>query len=281
VTPDFVVVGHVVRDVVPGGWRPGGTVTFAAVQAHRLGMRAGVVTRAAPDADIAAKLPFAEVVQRASPVTTSFENVYDGGRRRQRVHAQALAIEPDDIPVAWRSVPIVLIGPVLGEVDARMAQLFPDATLVGVSAQGWLRALDSEGRVVQTSWKGEPFWRGADVVFASDEDLAEDDAALDAWTRDVGVVAMTESWRGARVYSNGRWRRMDAFPENETDPTGAGDTFATAFLVRLHETGDVDEAARFGAAAASISVGGAAVEAIATREEIVERLARHPEVALQ
>jgi sugar/nucleoside kinase (ribokinase family) len=280
-TPDFVVVGHVVRDVVPGGWRPGGTVTFAAVQAHRLGLRAGVVTRAGADTDVAEKLRFADVIQLPSPVTTSFENVYDGGRRRQRVHAQALAIEPEDIPVAWRDAPIAFIGPVLGEADARMAQMFAEATLVGVSAQGFLRALDADGRVVQASWQGEPFWRGADVVFASDEDIAAGDAALEAWTRDVPVVAMTESWRGARVYSDGRWRRMDAFPENEADPTGAGDTFATAFLVRLHETGDVDEAARFAAAAASISVGGVAAEAIATREEIEERLARHPEVVLR
>jgi sugar/nucleoside kinase (ribokinase family) len=74
---------------------------------------------------------------------------------------------------------------------------------------------------------------------------------------------------------------MDAFPEDEVDPTGAGDTFATAFLIRFHETGDPAEAARFGAAAASISVGGTGADAIATREEIVARMRAHPEVALR
>jgi sugar/nucleoside kinase (ribokinase family) len=49
----------------------------------------------------------------------------------------------------------------------------------------------------------------------------------------------------------------------------------------LHETGDVDEAARFGAAAASLSVGGVGAAAIPTRAEVEERLQRYPEVALR
>jgi sugar/nucleoside kinase (ribokinase family) len=92
---------------------------------------------------------------------------------------------------------------------------------------------------------------------------------------------MTESHRGAQVRSDGRWRRMDAFPEDEVDPTGAGDTFATAFLIRLHETGDVDEAARFGAAAASLSVGGIGVEAVPRRTEIEARMRQYPDVRLR
>ena len=74
---------------------------------------------------------------------------------------------------------------------------------------------------------------------------------------------------------------MEAFPETEVDPTGAGDTFASAFLIRLHETGDIDEAARFGAAAASLSISGIAAEAIPTRAQVEDRLRAHPEVALR
>ncbi len=92
---------------------------------------------------------------------------------------------------------------------------------------------------------------------------------------------MTESWKGARVYADGAWRRMDAFPETEVDPTGAGDTFATGFLIRLHETGDAGEAARFGAAAASLSVGGIGAAAIPSRGEVEARLRQYPEIALR
>lgn len=278
--PDFVVVGHAVRDLVPGGWQLGGTITFAAVQAQRLGMSVGVVTSAAADLDVAAELPFAQVVQAPSPATTCFENVYHDGHRNQHVRGRADAIARDAVPDSWRSAPVVLLGPVFGEIEPGFGQLFDEASLVGVSAQGWLRSLDDEGRVRHTPWDGPPFWTGCDVLFVSDEDLAEGRDELSEWAATVPIVAMTESWKGARVFSDGRWRRMDAFPETEVDPTGAGDTFATGFLIRLRETGMVDEAARFGAAAASLSVGGAGAAAIPSRAEVEARLRQYPEIGL-
>jgi sugar/nucleoside kinase (ribokinase family) len=83
------------------------------------------------------------------------------------------------------------------------------------------------------------------------------------------------------VFADGRWWRIDAFPEEEVDPTGAGDTLATAFLIRFRETGDLVESMRFGAAAASISIAGPGADATATRAEIEERMRRHPEVTLR
>lgn len=280
-TPDFIVVGNVTRDVVRDGWRMGGTVTFAAVQAERLGNSVGVLTRAPADIDVAAALPFAQVVQLDAATATTFENSYEGGRRQQHIRSAGEAILATDLPEPWRAAPIVLLGPVFGEVAPTCGREFSPRTVVGVSAQGWLRSADAEGRVVHTRWAGEPFWRGVDVLFVSDEDLADGGEDLERWCAEVPAVAMTESWRGARVYSDGRWRRMAAFPETEVDPTGAGDTFATAFLIRLHETGDIDEAARFGAAAASLSVGGVGLEAVPTRAEVEARLRSHPEVVLR
>jgi sugar/nucleoside kinase (ribokinase family) len=280
-TPNFVVIGHAARDVTPDGWELGGTVTFAAVQAHRLGRSVGVVTRASADVDVAAKLPFAEVIQGTSADSTSFRNVYEGGKRTQTLVSVADPIDRADMPENWRTAPIVLLGPLWGELAAGFAGHFADASLVGVSAQGWLRTADADGRVVHRRWEGPPFWKGADAVFVSDEDLVGDGDELERWATDAGTVVMTESWRGARVYDGGRWRRMDAFPEAEVDPTGAGDTFAAAFLIRLSETGNIDEAARFGAAAASLSVGGRGPEAIPDRPTIERRLAEHPGVALR
>jgi sugar/nucleoside kinase (ribokinase family) len=101
------------------------------------------------------------------------------------------------------------------------------------------------------------------------------------WTREVPVVAMTRARHGSKVWTEGRWLEMVAFPEDEVDPTGAGDTFATAFLIRLHETHDVAEAARFGAAAASLSVSGTGAGAIPGRGAIDARMRAHPEVALR
>ena len=279
--PDFVVVGHVTRDLVADGWRPGGSPSFAAVQAHRLGCTVGVVTRTAGDVDLATLLPFAEIVDAGSPVTTTFENIYQDGVRTQHIRAVADAIELGDVPPDWLAAPTVLLGPVFGEVAPGFASLFDAASRVGVDAQGWLRAADADGSVRHTPWHGDPFWIGASALFVSDEDLAGDENQLARWIAGVPIVAMTESSRGARVYADGHWRRMDAFPETEVDPTGAGDTFGTGFLIRLHETGDVGEAARFGAAAASLSVGGIAATAIPSRAEVEARMRQYPDIALR
>jgi hypothetical protein len=280
-TPDFVTVGHAVQDLGPDGWTLGGTVTFAAWQAHRLGLTVGVVTRAGLDMDVAGLMPFAEVAQLPSGATTQFENVYEAGHRRQKVRAQGEPIQVEDVPHEWLRAPIVLVGPVLGEMSADLCAAFDQGSLVGVSVQGWLRALDGDGNVMRRAWDGPAFWRGARALFVSDEDLADDPGQLDGWTRDVPIVAMTKARLGAEVWAGGGWRSMDAFPADEVDPTGAGDTFATAFLIRFRETGDVAEAARFGAAAASISVGGIGVAATPERAAIEQRMAEYPEVALR
>ena len=67
--PDFVTVGHAVRDLHAGGWRLGGTISFAAVQAHRLGLSVGVVTRVGGDVDLAKHMPFATIAAGVSRET--------------------------------------------------------------------------------------------------------------------------------------------------------------------------------------------------------------------
>jgi len=279
-SPEFVVVGHVVRDLLSRGWRLGGTVTFAAVQAQRLGLRAGVVTRAGRELRLSKELPRIAVAGRPAETTTCFENVYEAGRRRQRVPEQAPDIAAADIPDAWRDAAIALLGPVCGELPVDLGRVFPHA-LVGVSAQGWLRRLDRSRRVRRVAWEGPPFWRGGRVLFVSDEDVGRRPDQIERWTAGVPIVAQTRYRRGARVYVRGRWRSIAAFPAKEVDPTGAGDVFAAAFLVRYHETSETGEAARFASAAAACSVEGRGIERIATRREIETRMKAHPEIVLR
>jgi len=54
----------------------------------------------------------------------------------------------------------------------------------------------------------------------------------------------------------------------EVDATGAGDVFAAAYMVRIHETGDALSAARFASAAAALSIRGEGIAAIAGRDQI-------------
>jgi hypothetical protein len=215
-----------------------------------------------------------------SETTTTFENRYDSGRRIQHVWEQAPPIGPEHVPQEWRRARMVLLGPVLGEVPIGLGRLF-SGSLVGYCPQGWLRDVRSDGLVLRRSWRKATCLRGGDLLVVSEEDVEGDDVALEAWVRDVPVVVVTEGRRGARVHANGRWRHIDAFPQEEVDPTGAGDVFAAAFMVALSESGDVAVAARFGGAAASLSVGGEGAAAVATRDEIEQVLADHPEVRLR
>ena len=279
-TPDFVVVGHVVRDLMPAGSRLGGTAIFAAAQAQRLGLDCGIVTRIGPDTSIADTLPGVAMAGRPADVTTSFENCYEGSHRRQRVPMQAPVIEAEDVPADWREASITLIGPVCGEIQGVDAGLFPDS-LTAVAAQGWLRRLDSDGIVQKQSWTGAPFWTGCRMLFVSDEDLENVEDQLAGWADDLPIVVLTKERRGARVHENGRWREIEAFPAREVEPTGAGDVFAAAFLVRYSETNDAAESARFASAAAACSVEGRGIAEVADRARIERRMARHPEVTLR
>jgi sugar/nucleoside kinase (ribokinase family) len=206
-------------------------------------------------------------------------NEYEDGHRRQRVPSRADTVSTEDVPADWRAAPVVLVGPVCGEVPAELSASLA-VPLMGVSAQGWLRKVDGARRVRRRAWTGAPFWQGCQVLFVSDEDLGRRADQLEAWV-DVPVVAVTRARRGAKVRDSGRWRRIEAFPAREVDPTGAGDVFAAAFLVRYHETRDVAEATRFASAASACSVEGIGTERVGTREEVEARLMRHPEIRLQ
>jgi len=97
----------------------------------------------------------------------------------------------------------------------------------------------------------------------------------------VPVVVLTRDRGGARVHERGAWGEIAAFPANEVDPTGAGDVFAAAFLVRYHETNDTSIATRFACAAAACSVEAPGTARVATRSVIESRMAKHPEIALR
>jgi sugar/nucleoside kinase (ribokinase family) len=277
---DFLVIGHVVKDVSDGGWRLGGTVTYAATQASRLGLRTGVVTTASPEIDLQAFLPDVSVHCIPSELTTTFANRYAEGRRVQHVWAKGSPIEAEDVPPGWRNARIVLLGPVLDEVSVDLANIF-DKALVGFCAQGRLREVRPDGLVVRRRWRASESVRGVDVVVVSDEDIEDDEGVLERWQQETSIIVVTEGKGGARVYNDGRWRKIGAFPHDEVDPTGAGDVFAAAFVIALDEARSVDAAARFAVAAAGLSIEAAGTASVATRQDIERVLAEHAEVVLE
>jgi sugar/nucleoside kinase (ribokinase family) len=273
VNPQLLVAGHIVKDVQTDGWVAGGGALYAAAQAARLGIDTAVVTACAPDVDPARLLP--DVAWHVRPVEESirFENVYAEGARSQRVLSTAPALTLDDVPTAWRETPLILLTPVFHDVDPTLpSQLSRPGVLVGLTAQGWLRRLDGD-RVVAGAVEALPSWLCGDAVFLSEEDVLDPDA-VEAWRSHVPAVVLTRGRAGCTLWDAAGRHDLAPVPACEHDPTGAGDVFATAYLVRFSETGDALTAARFAAAAAALAVEGEGVSAIGDRARIEARLAR-------
>jgi 1D-myo-inositol 3-kinase len=270
---DFVVLGNVARDLVPGGWRAGGTAVYAAVTARGLGRTVGVVTAAPDEVLAAAPLAGVTVVRVPAVESPTFENRYTAAGRVQYLRAAGAPVPATAVPVAWRGARVALLGPVYHEVDVESAALFTG--LRGLCAQGFLRRVDAHGRihpVPPEAWPAAEILEHTDVLVVSEEDLGgRQDGIVAQWAARVPVLAVTLGRRGARVHAQGVWRHIPAYPACEVDPTGAGDAFAAALLIALDEGAGPWQAARFAAAAASVVVEAAGPVAPA-REAVLARM---------
>jgi len=274
---DFLVIGHVCRDLTPQGVQLGGTATYAATTALRMGLLPGIVTRAAQDVVEEDAFQGVQLYLLPSEVTTTFENVYRDSSRQQFIHAVAGPIALRDVPAQWQGVPIVLLAPLAQEVDPGLGALFA-GSLVGVVPQGWMRQWDGNGRVRPTDWTtAEQVLPGVKALILSEEDVGGDMALVRRYGSLVDHLVLTQGALGATLHCHGRATHLPARPAREVDPTGAGDVFAAAFLIRLQEAGDPVEAARFANAVASFSVEAPGVAGIPDRRQVEAWLTAHPD----
>jgi sugar/nucleoside kinase (ribokinase family) len=277
-SPDYLVIGHVAKDIAPDGHTIGGTVTYSAVTAQRLGLQAAIVTAADAQfgAEVQAALPGVAVHARQSAQSTTFQNTYtDGGRVQSLLgHADCLAL--GDVPEAWRKARIVHLGPIAQEVDAALARQFP-GSLVALTPQGWLRQWDASGRVRPSDWPDALAVLGqVDVLIFSPEDVGHDWDRIHAYTRAAPLAVLTLERHGALVFRRDEGRWLAPREARVVDPTGAGDVFATAFLSVYVDQRDPFAAARFANVAASFSIEGRGIAAIPDRATVDGWLATHP-----
>jgi len=288
---NFLAIGHITHDLTPDGFRFGGTVSFASVTARRLGWQPGILTRVTPEGLLQGPAPTEPVDVIApdgsplagtpihllpSATSTTFTNIYRDGVRTQVVAELAEPVMPADLPAAWTDVPVVLLGPLVKDVPASWTAVFPRA-LLGVTPQGWMRRWDAAGHVSPTRWENAAsFLHRADVAVLSREDVGGDDDYIADLARLARLLVITDGWHGATIYMDGASQRVPPRSTSEVDPTGAGDVFATSFLLRLAETGDPLVAARFANVTASMSVEAPGMDSIPYRDRVEEWLERNP-----
>ena len=83
--------------------------------------------------------------------------------------------------------------------------------------------------------------------------------------------ALTFADKGAILFVNGERNPVPAAPAREVEPTGAGDVFAAAFLIRYNLTGDPFEAASYAAVAGALTVEAPGISGVPTAERLAGR----------
>jgi sugar/nucleoside kinase (ribokinase family) len=265
--PDYLLIGHLTRDRLPdGSTTPGGTALYAAITAQRLGRAAAIVSAAAP---LPADWPTA-IAQAICPGDApTFENRYTPAGRVQILHQAAAPIRLADVPLAWRQAPVIHFGPILGEVDHALIAALP-ASVSGITPQGFMRRWGMlPGEIVYEPWIPDAALLALpSAIILSVEDVRGDESLVQHYARHCRIVALTRGARGATLFVDGLPHAIPAATAIERDPTGAGDVFAAALLIRLHETGDPLAAAHFAAFVAARSVEGAGTTMIPSRAQI-------------
>lgn len=228
----IALIGNLSRDLLPGlAPRAGGGPFHGARALQRLRVPARIVTRcAAGDRD--ALLP--AVIRLGTPVryvpgesTATFSFSYDGDRRTMRVDAVGDTWLPTDIPALPVGIRWVHVAP-LARSD------FPPETLAALArkcrlsydGQGLTRVPEIGPLRLDANFDPE-LLRHVWILKLADEEaeVLGDLAALR-----VREVVVTHGSRGATLYLAGGREEIPARPQSG-DPTGAGDAFATAYVV--------------------------------------------------
>ena len=245
----------------------GGSAAYAALTARALGLRVGVVTVRGNEIPLT-ELDGIPVIATDAEYSTTFENIYTPTGRIQYLRQAAPKIDFESVPSAWRRAKIIHIAPVAQEVDALLpADFHPE--LLGLTPQGWMRTWNEEGRVQPCAWdEAEAALAQAGAVVFSVEDVARDEEVIEPMAYAAKILAVTEGPGGVRLFWHGDSRRFLPPAVTEVDSTGAGDIFATAFFVRLLNTRDPWEAARFANRIAAISVTRRGMAGVPTPDEV-------------
>lgn len=224
------LLGNLSQDVMPGSApRVGGGPYHGARALQRLRVPARIVARCATT-DRDRLLP--PLVRLGTPVryvpgasTASFAFSYDGDRRTMSMDAIGDTWQPADVP-ELRSRWIHVAPLSRAEWPAATLKVLARRHRVSFDAQGLVRRPDIGPLVLDDDFDRE-LLRYIWVLKLADE---EADVIGDIQALGVREVVVTHGSRGSTVYCGGVAEHVKAHPLDR-DPTGAGDAFATSYIV--------------------------------------------------
>lgn len=274
---EFLSIGHFTHDVVNHNFILGGAAAYSSKTATKLGIKTGVITSVGEDFihfDKLNGIPIALINKNLNGIkTTTFQNIYENGIRRQFIRSVSETIKPEHIPQEWIKTSIVYICPVANEVEPSIVHSFPNS-IIGASPQGWMRCWNDKGMVSQKKWEyAEDVLPYIDALIMSEEDISATPEVVDEYAKMVHMLILTRGERGSTLFYEGKIVDFPAFKTEVFDPTGAGDVFATAFLIKYKQTNDPYEASVFANCTASFVVEKQGMDGIPDIEQVKLRLA--------
>ena len=268
---DYLVIGHITKDLSASGHSIGGTAAYAARTANALGCRVGIVTAYAGNLD-SDLLEGIKIYNIGADISTTFSNLSTSIGRIQTVHHIAPQIKSHHIPELWRAAPTVHLGPVLHEIDHDIVRSFPDSNLF-ITPQGWYRSWDENGLISFAEWPEAKFvLNNCKAAVLSIEDLANNEKHAEQVARFVEILVVTKGSEGADLYIDGFKKHYPVEQMEEIDSTGAGDIFAAAFFIHLTQNNDPKEAVKFALNIASDSVKRVGLEGAPSKNDLFQNL---------
>ncbi len=238
-----------------------------------LGARVTLVTRLTPGFD-ATCLRGIDVHPLPATDVCRYDTAYDSaGDRTLLLLNEGEPISQDDI-TSVRDADALVVVPAYHEITRLPVS---EAPVLAAGLQGPLRTTGDHGKVkphAAANRQSSPFLRPGVLAFFSEEDTVEPEQLARSIAGKGGVALLTRGWRGATLFRRGDTRVLRPLSANPIDPTGAGDCFAAAFVVRYLETRDLDEASRYALAAGALAVEAPGLAGVATRAQLEERLHR-------
>ena len=272
--PKVVCIGHFCHDVANEGYILGGTSAYASLVAHKQGANVSAITSFGDDFQFIDHFIEKNIAlyNICAGHTTIFNNQYENSKRTQVILSRAEEISLDDVQMI-EEADLVIIGPIADEVDLRVTQKFPNAVIGGL-LQGSMRDFAEDGTVFSKALEYHAL-EGYEAIILSEEDIGRDQVIVSQIRKYVDHFVLTKGDQGAVVFYRGREVHFPSFPVNDVDPTGAGDTFGTIYLLEFWKHRDIKKACIAAHCAASIVVEHKGITTIPSKSAIDQRVTRY------
>lgn len=266
---DYLLIGHIAKDVSSAGIRVGGTVTYAALTAQALGLRVGIVTSWGEELEIP-ELTNITILNLYTEKSTTFENIDTPIGRKQAIHHRASVLDYHNVPQLWRRTPIVHLAPIAQDINPNIIRHFENSDLF-ITPQGWLRQWNDDGAVHTIDWiESDYLLPYSKAIVISEEDVNNNENRINRLARASKILIVTRGKNGASLYMEGSEFNIQTPVSEELDSTGAGDIFSAAFFIKFNRERDPIKAVEFANQIASRSVTRKGLASAPTSEDLYD-----------